>query len=259
MQTPKFSFVLCVLALGTALSLHAQDTPAQAAARAALEAQLSQTAGQPDTNTADTNAAPMSPPPVATPPPAESAPAAAAAPAAAMTPDQEAAAQALVAAQAKAQKDAARQAAKQKRADEAAARAKARADKKAAEQKAIADQQAAAAAATAAAATSQANQQALNNKQAAAMAALAAVETDQRAIVAEAKADEVIPVQSAAPAPGVVPAAPMVVELHATPTPSLPISAEKEQRLQDLLVKYKADQITPEQYHTQRAAILAEP
>jgi len=252
MQTPKFSFVLCVLALGTALSLHAQDTPAQAAARAALEAQLSQTGGQSDTNTADTNAAP---PPAATPPPAESAPA----PAAVMTPDQEAAAQALVAAQAKAQKEAARQAAKQKRADEAAARAKARADKKAAEQKAIADQQAAAAAADSAAVTSQANQQALNNKQAAAMAALAAVQTDQRAIVAQAQADEVIPVQSAAPAPGVVPAAPMVVELHATPTPSLPISAEKEQRLQDLLVKYKADQITPEQYHTQRAAILAEP
>jgi hypothetical protein len=40
--------------------------------------------------------------------------------------------------------------------------------------------------------------------------------------------------------------------------PPLPISAEKEQRLTELLQKYKADQITPEQYHTERAKILAE-
>lgn len=37
------------------------------------------------------------------------------------------------------------------------------------------------------------------------------------------------------------------------------VSADKEQRLQELLSKYKADQITPEQYHEQRAKILAEP
>jgi hypothetical protein len=41
--------------------------------------------------------------------------------------------------------------------------------------------------------------------------------------------------------------------------PGLPISMTKEQRLQALLARYKADQVTPEQYHTQRAAILAEP
>lgn len=41
--------------------------------------------------------------------------------------------------------------------------------------------------------------------------------------------------------------------------PPLPISMTKEQRLQALLMLYKADQITPEQYHKQRAAILAEP
>jgi hypothetical protein len=41
--------------------------------------------------------------------------------------------------------------------------------------------------------------------------------------------------------------------------PPLPISAEKEQRLQELLKKYKADQLTPEQYQTERAKILAEP
>jgi hypothetical protein len=41
--------------------------------------------------------------------------------------------------------------------------------------------------------------------------------------------------------------------------PALPIAATKEQRLQQLLSQYKADQITPQQYHEQRAAILAEP
>jgi len=41
--------------------------------------------------------------------------------------------------------------------------------------------------------------------------------------------------------------------------PPLPISAAKEAQLQALLERYKADQITPEEYHSQRAAILAEP
>jgi hypothetical protein len=41
--------------------------------------------------------------------------------------------------------------------------------------------------------------------------------------------------------------------------PALPIAASKEDRLQALLGKYKADQISPEEYHKQRAAILAEP
>lgn len=41
--------------------------------------------------------------------------------------------------------------------------------------------------------------------------------------------------------------------------PALPISSSKAERLQSLLDKYKADQITPDEYHQQRAAILAEP
>jgi hypothetical protein len=41
--------------------------------------------------------------------------------------------------------------------------------------------------------------------------------------------------------------------------PPLPISSTKEAQLQALLEKYKANQITPEQYQTQRAKILAEP
>ena len=41
--------------------------------------------------------------------------------------------------------------------------------------------------------------------------------------------------------------------------PPLPISIAKQQRLAELLRKYKADEITPAQYHQERARILAEP
>lgn len=40
------------------------------------------------------------------------------------------------------------------------------------------------------------------------------------------------------------------------PAPPLPISAEKQQQLSDLLRRYKADELTPEQYHVERAKIL---
>jgi SWI/SNF-related matrix-associated actin-dependent regulator 1 of chromatin subfamily A len=42
-------------------------------------------------------------------------------------------------------------------------------------------------------------------------------------------------------------------------TPASPISTEKQAQLDALLVKYQADQVTPEEYHQQRAAILAQP
>ncbi|HNR71267.1 MAG TPA: hypothetical protein PLV05_01195 [Verrucomicrobiota bacterium] len=41
--------------------------------------------------------------------------------------------------------------------------------------------------------------------------------------------------------------------------PGAAISAEKQQRLDELLTQYRADQITPEEYHQLRAKILAEP
>jgi hypothetical protein len=41
--------------------------------------------------------------------------------------------------------------------------------------------------------------------------------------------------------------------------PPSAVAPDKEQRLQELLRKYRADQITPEEYHQQRAKILAEP
>lgn len=41
--------------------------------------------------------------------------------------------------------------------------------------------------------------------------------------------------------------------------PAAAIATSKQQRLDELLNRYRADQITPEEYHQQRAAILAEP
>jgi hypothetical protein len=89
------------------------------------------------------------------------------------------------------------------------------------------------------------------------------------ATVAKPAASAVEPATPAATTPATAPV--VIITNPATPAtmnpstpvpivaPGLPISMTKEQRLQALLARYKADQITPEQYHTQRAAILAEP
>jgi hypothetical protein len=42
-------------------------------------------------------------------------------------------------------------------------------------------------------------------------------------------------------------------------SPLLPVSAAQQAQLQTLLAKYKANQITPEEYYKQRAEILAQP
>jgi hypothetical protein len=47
---------------------------------------------------------------------------------------------------------------------------------------------------------------------------------------------------------------PLVMEV-----PPDPLSGSKAARMAELLQRYKADQITPKEYHTQRAAIIAEP
>jgi hypothetical protein len=52
---------------------------------------------------------------------------------------------------------------------------------------------------------------------------------------------------------------PMLSSFPPLQGPAPAVGADKEQRLQELLRKYKADQITPEEYHQQRAKILAEP
>jgi hypothetical protein len=77
------------------------------------------------------------------------------------------------------------------------------------------------------------------------------------------------PIVAPAPAPVYAPPAPAGgskrggfgprPEFHPIPAPASPISGSKESRLADLLRQYKADEITPEQYHKQRVKILAEP
>jgi hypothetical protein len=43
------------------------------------------------------------------------------------------------------------------------------------------------------------------------------------------------------------------------PPPASPPELTKEQKLADLLRRYEADEITPYQYHMERAKIVAEP
>ena len=75
---------------------------------------------------------------------------------------------------------------------------------------------------------------------------------------------------AAKPAKKVVTQNPPAVSPQATPStvkanpefvpvvaPALPIGASQQQKLLDLLAKYKADQISPEEYHRQRAAIIS--
>jgi len=63
------------------------------------------------------------------------------------------------------------------------------------------------------------------------------------------------PAAPAEPAPAVTPAPTGPTTIVAPPSP---LAGSKEQRLQALLQQYKADRITPQQYHEERAKILAE-
>lgn len=87
------------------------------------------------------------------------------------------------------------------------------------------------------------------------------------------KMSELPPVQEQAPAVATTPTQPPIEEYHpAKPSvqkpanglapmeaPASSLPASKEQRLQQLLQLYRADQITPQEYHEQRAKILSEP
>lgn len=68
------------------------------------------------------------------------------------------------------------------------------------------------------------------------------------------------PVAPAKPAKPVVATAPVVavpITANIETAPS-PLSGSKQERLAELLRRYKADEVTPQEYHTQRAKILAE-
>ena len=62
-----------------------------------------------------------------------------------------------------------------------------------------------------------------------------------------------------APEPKAAPATPKPSEPPAPEPVPLPITGVKQQRLTKLLEAYKNDQLTPAQYHQERAKILAEP
>lgn len=55
------------------------------------------------------------------------------------------------------------------------------------------------------------------------------------------------------------PAAAPTMSLPTLTGPATGLSSAKQQKLDELLNQYRADQITPQQYHEQRAKILAEP
>ena len=180
MKISQISVCICVLALGGAISLHAEDNAAQAAARAALEKALNGT----DSSTP----APQTSAPAATPAPAEVAPATQPTP-----PPSVAQPEPVVV--------------------------------------------------TAPAAAPATNSDGDTEAQAKARAALVEKLDTLPATAAPAQAPAAKPAKAkgSTPQPVVAPALPM----------------GKEQKLQALLNQYKADQITPEQYHEQRAAIIS--
>jgi hypothetical protein len=77
-----------------------------------------------------------------------------------------------------------------------------------------------------------------------------------RAEMALLKGAPTVPTKSGRPtvSTALIASTPLVMEV-----PPDPLTSAKAARMAELLQRYKADQITPKEYHTQRAAILAEP
>jgi hypothetical protein len=106
-----------------------------------------------------------------------------------------------------------------------------------------------------------------NPEPAPAMSAPAAPAPESAPMASTPAASEAAPTPAAPAATAEVPAKPVEVKaVTSTPAPAPEASPapsasaiSKEQRLADLLEQYKADKITPYQYHTERAKILAEP
>jgi hypothetical protein len=89
--------------------------------------------------------------------------------------------------------------------------------------------------------------------------AAAKLKAKQDAERAKAEAAAQAQIQSVKPMPAPSADVGSEIGLKALTAPALPISDSKEARLQALLTKYQADQISPEEYHRQRAEILAQP
>lgn len=81
----------------------------------------------------------------------------------------------------------------------------------------------------------------------------------QKLAAEKASAPAPVAVAPAKPATTVaapVAVAPITANIETAPSP---LSGSKQERLAELLRRYKADAVTPQEYHTQRAAIIAEP
>jgi hypothetical protein len=64
------------------------------------------------------------------------------------------------------------------------------------------------------------------------------------------------PVRNQATGPSINAAAAKNLGLTPIQPPPPPVSAEQQQQLQQLLQRYEADQITPEEYQAERAKIM---
>jgi hypothetical protein len=214
------------------LAVHADDTPAQAAARAALEAKMKQLDAQPPTTPVIifTPGASMN---SATAPQAE-----APAGSKAMTGTEAALWEKMAELDAQATQPQAAAPAPAPASPEALARAKAALERKIAEL----------------------------NQQPVKMRAVAPKAAKPASVVQTPVSVKSAPLP-AAPAPVAATPAPEAnanypgkdLGLKPIPAPPLPISAEQEAQLRALNAKYLANEITPEEYHVQRAKILGEP
>ncbi|MEY2465522.1 MAG: hypothetical protein QOD03_43 [Verrucomicrobiota bacterium] len=92
------------------------------------------------------------------------------------------------------------------------------------------------------------NAEVITREQAAAKAEMDALVAKQRAEASAAESQNTKGIVSS-PAPQYTP----------LEVPPSSLTGSKQQRLQQLLQQYNADQITPQQYHEQRAKIIAEP
>jgi hypothetical protein len=262
MKVFKLLPVLCAFAAASGLTVRADDNPAQAAARAALASHSFDMAA---TNAPATNVmmTPVNP--------GQSAK------------DAKAKAKAeKAAADAKAKQDAAdakaKKEAEKKLAEQQAAQAKA--DKAAADAKAKQDAAAKASADKMAMDSAPKNSDNQTEAQKAAMAQIMAAEVPTNTMTmaqspTNAPATKAKPVakvkkqkkKKAEPATQTAAAQPAMDEnypgkdigMKPITVPPPPVSASKVEKLQALLAKYRADQISPEEYQQQRAAIIADP
>lgn len=233
MQISKFPFWICALALCGGMTLRAEDTPAQAAARAALMQKMQQAEGNP-------------PPAAQTPAPKAAAPAAVQTPAPAVTAPAAAATTSAVEAPMMTNTGSDM---------DTPAQAAARAALMEKMQQMGGNPPAAAQTPAPKAVVSTAVQTPAPTSEAPMMTdTVSGVDTTAQA-AARAAMQKKLQEVGGAPAPASVKA----TREQIIAAPALPINMSKEQKLNWLTQLYKSDQLSPEQYHEQRAAILAEP